>query len=90
MTGAGATARDPAVFQPGRLFSGSWETLSLLLGLALGGASLPHVLMRMNTVADPRAARREEAPLFFTRLRPVQMLVPIACLAAAELWLARH
>ncbi len=58
MLHAGAIARGPAVFQPGRMFSGSFETLSLLLGLALGGASLPHVLMRMNTVADPRAARR--------------------------------
>ena len=58
MLRAGVAARGAAVFQPGRLFSGSWETLSLLLGLALGGASLPHVLMRMNTVADPRAARR--------------------------------
>ncbi len=58
MLHAGATARGPAVFLPGRLFSGSWETLSLVLGLALGGASLPHVLMRMNTVTDPRAARR--------------------------------
>ena len=58
MLHAGASARGQGVFQPGRLFSGSWETLSLLLGLSLGGASLPHVLMRMNTVTDPRAARR--------------------------------
>ena len=58
MLHAGIVARGAAIVQPGRLFSGSWETLSLLIGLALGGASLPHVLMRMNTVADPRAALR--------------------------------
>jgi hypothetical protein len=33
-------------------------------------------------VLDPWAARRGEAPLFFARLRPLQMLVPIASLAA--------
>ena len=33
-------------------------------------------------VLDPWAARRGEAPLFFARLRPLQMLVPIAGLAA--------
>jgi hypothetical protein len=33
-------------------------------------------------VLDPLAARRGEAPLFFARLRPVQMLIPLASLAA--------
>lgn len=28
-------------------------------------------------VLDPRAARRDEAPLFFAQLRPVQMAIPI-------------
>ena len=41
-------------------------------------------------IMDPLAAQRQEAPLFFARLRPLQMLVPIACLAATELWLHRH
>jgi hypothetical protein len=36
-------------------------------------------------IVDPIAARRHEAPLFFARLRPVQMLVPIAALAALGL-----
>lgn len=58
MLHAAVVARGPSIVQPGRLFADPLETLSLLLGLALGGASLPHVLMRMNTVADPRAARR--------------------------------
>ena len=33
-------------------------------------------------VLDPWAARRGEAPLFFARLRPFQILLPIASLAA--------
>ncbi|MBE7210515.1 MAG: DUF3429 family protein [Gluconacetobacter diazotrophicus] len=37
-------------------------------------------------VFDPIAARRGEAPLFFARLRPVQMLVPLLSLALI-LWL---
>ena len=43
---------------PGRLFVSPVDTLSILLGLALGNASMPHVLMRLNTVTDPVAARR--------------------------------
>lgn len=31
-------------------------------------------------VLDPAAARREEAPLYFARLRPWQMAVPVVCL----------
>lgn len=30
---------------------------------------------------DPRAARRGETPLFFARLRPLQMMLPVAALA---------
>jgi len=52
------SVRGPGIMLPGRLFQSPWETISLLLGLALGGASLPHVLMRMNTVADARTARK--------------------------------
>ncbi len=82
MLHAATVARTAAIFQPGRLFSGSWETLSLLLGLALGGASLPHVLMRMNTVADPRAARR--SAFLGTSLIVVFHLI-LLCLGVAAL-----
>ncbi len=51
-------ARGIAVTVPGRLFVNSWDTLSILLGLALGNASMPHILMRLNTVTDGVAARR--------------------------------
>ncbi len=40
-------------------------------------------------VIDPIAARRDEAPLYFARLRPVQMLLPIGSMIAllAVIWL---
>ncbi len=31
-------------------------------------------------VLDPIAARKLEAPLYFARLRPAQMAVPVVCL----------
>jgi len=48
----------PTVLIPGSLFDSPWDIPSLLFGLALGGASMPHVLMRMNTATSPRVARR--------------------------------
>lgn len=36
-------------------------------------------------ILDPLAARRREAPLFFARLRPVQMAIPIGSLIALAL-----
>ncbi len=42
-----------------------------------GPVPLPELLF-----ATAIAARRREAPLFFARLRAVQMLVPLASLAA--------
>lgn len=33
-------------------------------------------------ILDPLAARRGEVPLFFHRLRPVQMLIPIVAVLA--------
>ena len=31
-------------------------------------------------ILDPIAARKLEAPLYFARLRPAQMAIPVACL----------
>ncbi len=50
--------RGPAAVVPGRLFVNPFDTLSILLGLALGNASMPHILMRLNTVTNPAAAQR--------------------------------
>ena len=49
-------------------------TLASLALLLVGYVSL--------AILDPLAARSGEAPLFFARLRPIQMLTPVASLAA--------
>ena len=43
--------------QPGLRFSNPVDTISLGLGLVLGTAGLPHILMRFFTVPDAKAAR---------------------------------
>ncbi|MGO9358496.1 MAG: cation acetate symporter [Xanthobacteraceae bacterium] len=46
------------VLQPGsRVVSGQWDAMSLGLGLMFGTAAMPHVLMRVYTVKDFKAAR---------------------------------
>lgn len=46
------------VLQPGsRVVSGQWDAISLGLGLMFGTAAMPHVLMRVYTVRDVKAAR---------------------------------
>ena len=57
-----------------------WRTASIVL-LLIGYASL--------AIIDPIAAEREEAPRYFARLRPVQMLLPVASLLIllAVVWL---
>jgi hypothetical protein len=52
--------------------------------------AIPLLFSGFTSVAllDPIAAERGEVPLFFARLRPLQMLVPIIslCAIAARLW----
>lgn len=55
---AAVAARGPDILVPGRLFASPFDTASLLLGIALGNACMPHILMRVNTVTDPVAARQ--------------------------------
>jgi cation/acetate symporter len=46
------------VLQPGsKVVSGQWDAISLGLGLMFGTAAMPHVLMRVYTVRDFKAAR---------------------------------
>ena len=55
-----AAARSPdkdKFLQPGLRFDNPVDTLSLGIGLVLGTAGLPHILMRFFTVPDARAAR---------------------------------
>lgn len=57
-----------------------------LLAVALSRTGLAAALLIAGysavAVLDPIAARRGEAPLFFARLRPIQMPIAIASLAA--------
>ena len=46
------------ILQPGtRVVSRQWDAISLGLGLMFGTAAMPHVLMRIYTVKDVKAAR---------------------------------
>ena len=62
------------VFVLGGTGRAAGATLAALVLLLVGYTSL--------AILDPLAARSGEAPRFFARLRPVQMLIPIASLAA--------
>lgn len=77
----------PTVAQLGSMFSlfvlGAASLLSprrvpATAALLLGYAS--------EAVLDPVAAQRDEAPRYFARLRPAQMIIPIASLAVLLLW----
>jgi len=51
-------APDPSKYlEPGLRFTNPIDTISLGLGLLLGTAGLPHILMRFFTVPDAKAAR---------------------------------
>jgi cation/acetate symporter len=56
-----ASEHGASVLAPGRLISNPLDAVSVSLALALGVASLPHVLMRFFTVSDGRAARKSLA-----------------------------
>jgi cation/acetate symporter len=56
---ARAESSDGAAYlQPGLFLSTPLDTVSLGLGLVLGTAGLPHILMRFFTVPDAKASRR--------------------------------
>ena len=52
------------------------------LALPLWAASLLAVGYLSLGILDPIAARHLEAPLYFARLRPAQMAIPVICLVA--------
>ncbi len=52
-----AAEADPGYLGPGLEFTDPINTVSLGLGLVLGTAGLPHILMRFFTVPDAKAAR---------------------------------
>jgi cation/acetate symporter len=51
------SAEGQAYLEPGLFLSSPLDTVSLGLGLVLGTAGLPHILMRFFTVPDAKAAR---------------------------------
>ncbi len=53
----GQSAEGEAYLKPGLFLSSPLDTVSLGLGLVLGTAGLPHILMRFFTVPDAKAAR---------------------------------
>jgi len=53
----GKSAEGEAYLEPGLFLSTPLDTVSLGLGLVLGTAGLPHILMRFFTVPDAKAAR---------------------------------
>lgn len=49
---------DADILSPGKLYSNSWDLVSLGLAFMFGTAGLPHILMRFYTVPDAIAARK--------------------------------
>ncbi len=52
------------------------------LALPVSAAALLLVGYLSLEILDPIAARKLQAPLYFARLRPAQMAIPVLCLAA--------
>lgn len=46
------------ILEPGKMYSNSWDLVSLGLAFMFGTAGLPHILMRFYTVPDKIAARK--------------------------------
>ena len=46
------------IFAPGGLLEDSWSTISLSIALVFGFVGLPHIVMRLYTVPDEKAAYR--------------------------------
>ncbi len=64
--------------------------LALVHGFARSAVGCALVGFAAIMVLDPIAARRGQAPLFFARLRPPQIVIAVASLAAllASVWLS--
>jgi cation/acetate symporter len=55
---AAAHRMGEAIFAPGGLLEDPWSTISLALALVFGFVGLPHIVMRLYTVPDEKAAYR--------------------------------
>lgn len=80
----GLSFRTPGGPRPAQLAMAFWLFAAGLAVLALppaAGFALQLAGYGSLLVLDPIAARRAEAPLYFARLRPVQMAIPVTSLA---------
>ena len=75
--------------QPGGPTAAQLAAMLLFFVLGVGSLLIPWPAATLGlllagyvslAIIDPIAARRDEAPLYFARLRPVQMLLPIGSL----------
>ncbi len=77
----GVSFRTPGGPTPAQIATMLWLFVLGVGALATLPLGLARVLLLLGYVSlavlDPLAARRGEAPLFFSRLRPVQMAIPI-------------
>lgn len=82
----GVSFRTPDGPTAAQILTMLWLFLLGLVALPLvpgWAAAIPLLLGYLSlAVLDPMAARRNEAPLFFARLRPVQMAIPVISLVA--------
>ncbi len=90
----GLSFRIPGGARPAQIATVFWLFLLAIASLVVPSRLLSLGLLATGfaslAVLDPSAARRQEAPLFFARLRPIQMAIPVTALAVAWLWAVRH
>ena len=82
----GVSFRTPGDPRMAQIATMLWLFVLGVAALATVPLGVARVLLLIGYVSlavlDPLAARRGEAPLFFARLRPVQMLIPIVSMLA--------
>jgi hypothetical protein len=79
----GLSFRTPGGPRPGQIGMALWLFAAGLVALVLPVAAALGVLLAAYAsvfILDPVAARRGEAPLYFARLRPGQLAIPVAAL----------
>ncbi len=85
----GVSFRTPGGVTAGQIVTMLWLFCLGFAAIVLTAVALPvwsAVLLLLGYLSleifDPIAARKLEAPLYFARLRPAQMAIPVLCLGA--------
>ncbi|RYB04209.1 DUF3429 domain-containing protein [Lichenibacterium ramalinae] len=83
----GVSFRTPGGVTAGQIVTMLWLFCLGFAAIVLTAVALPlaaAVLLLLGYISlevfDPMAARKLEAPLYFARLRPAQMAIPVVCL----------